>query len=70
MWRAVMVGTLSCVCMMRAAGAEDACVSIPNGIICGQIVPNPDLVIKPPPPPQEDRRDKMPPGNRLEDSPN
>jgi hypothetical protein len=71
MWRALSMGTLFCVCLGNASMAEDACISIPNGIMCGQLVPNPGLVIRPsssPLPDKDDRRETAPP-QRFEDDP-
>jgi hypothetical protein len=53
MWRAVLIGGLLCVGPMNASVAEDVCVSVPNGIMCGPIVPNPGVAIRPSAPPSQ-----------------
>jgi hypothetical protein len=71
MWRAVFVGVLFYVCGVNAAVAEDVCVSIPNGIMCGPVVPNPGVAIRPPPSPSQfptqDERSDVRPDQRSED---
>lgn len=48
MRRAILAGifSLSSSCWSSAVVAEDVCISIPNGIMCGPIVPNPGVAIR------------------------
>lgn len=62
---------LSFVCVINSSVAEDVCVSIPNGIMCGPIVPNPGVAIRPSVPPSQlpasDERSDLRPDSRSHD---
>src|SRR4051794_35610981 len=73
MWRAAFIAGLSCLFLIDASLAEDVCISIPNGIMCGPTVENPGIVIRATPvsPPSQfpnsDERAAKPSGPRSAD---